>query len=205
MSRPVSAIFADLNTRDLVEPLERIAKAHHVTASELLGRSRLTHVTRARWAFLAHLCGELGFSANHAGKMLGLDHSTVLNALRLYAARGGHIPPATTWISGGVSCGPPTGGLLSSCAEQVNTAGFSCGFGASHNRVRPEILVNSVFSPYLNTKKEKAGDTGTSTGERAREFASNPVSEMRLRGAIQDPPGSASILDSLESKRGSAS
>ncbi len=80
--RPATAILAELEVRDLAEQGERTARAAHVTLGELLGRSRAPEVVRARHAFLGHLVNACGFSAASAGRLLGLDHSTVLSALK---------------------------------------------------------------------------------------------------------------------------
>jgi chromosomal replication initiation ATPase DnaA len=68
-----------LAQRGLLGEVERIAKRHHVTTSEMLGRRRLAHVVRARHAAWRELRAR-GLSYPAIGELWGVDHTTVLAA-----------------------------------------------------------------------------------------------------------------------------
>lgn len=65
-----------------------VAGVHSLTPSELLGRSRVKHVARARrhlWAMLR----ERGYSLPEIGHLTDRDHTTVLTGIRLYERETG--------------------------------------------------------------------------------------------------------------------
>lgn len=70
-----------LRARGLLPDVERIAREHHVTTSDLLGRGRTAMVCRARKALYADL-RERGFSYPEIGWLVGRDHTTIMHAIK---------------------------------------------------------------------------------------------------------------------------
>jgi len=75
-------ILAALDTRDLLEPLARIARDNGTTPAEVCGPSRLARVVRARHAFWAYLVTRRGFSKSAVARLFGRDPSTITSAVR---------------------------------------------------------------------------------------------------------------------------
>ena len=73
--------IAVLEERDLLDVARGIAKAHHVTLEEMLGRERGLAFSAARSDFYAHLVG-LGWAPYAIARLVGRDHTTVAFALR---------------------------------------------------------------------------------------------------------------------------
>lgn len=81
MCPPWSSVVEALEARDLLAPVADIVRSHHVTVFEVCGRGRTAKVVEARhdaWAYLRRL----GFSYPEIGRLWGVDHSSVLTALR---------------------------------------------------------------------------------------------------------------------------
>lgn len=68
-----------LAQRGLLGAVEKVARRHHVTMGELLGRRRLAHVVRARHTAWREL-RRMGLSYPAIGELWGVDHTTVLAA-----------------------------------------------------------------------------------------------------------------------------
>lgn len=84
--RPTSKILDDLDTRDLLEPAQRIASEHHVSVETLCSRRRDSDIVAARHALWRFLHGE-GFAYAAIGRIFGCDHTTVRSAcLKLASA-----------------------------------------------------------------------------------------------------------------------
>lgn len=71
----------ELRERDLFEPMQVIARKHHATVREMLGRSHAGHAVRARHEAWMHLTG-LGWTQAAIGRVWGVDHSTVMAATK---------------------------------------------------------------------------------------------------------------------------
>ncbi len=84
----IASLGADLRARDLLELVEGIAKANHVTADAVLGRGRTLSVARARRAVCVALRG-LGYSYVEVGQLVGRDHTTVMAACGARGSKGG--------------------------------------------------------------------------------------------------------------------
>lgn len=61
--------------------LERIARLHDVSVSDILGRSRRPHHCAARWAVMSELRARR-WSTSEIGALLRRDHATVMHGLR---------------------------------------------------------------------------------------------------------------------------
>jgi len=70
-----------LETRELLGEAIAIALRHHCTFHDVAGRGRGKLVVRARHAIWAWLRG-LGFSYTEVGFLWGVEHSTVMAAIR---------------------------------------------------------------------------------------------------------------------------
>lgn len=70
-----------LAQRGLLELVDERAKAHHVTRTDVLGRSRTKSVAAARQAVYRGL-RERGLSYPEIGRLLDRDHTTVMHACR---------------------------------------------------------------------------------------------------------------------------
>ena len=81
-----AAIIAELDTRDLLEPASKIAKAHHVTLSEMLGTSRFRPAVQARHEFWAYLHTELGWPYSCVGKVCKVNHVSVMKGIAKHEA-----------------------------------------------------------------------------------------------------------------------
>lgn len=80
-STPVERVIAALHKRELLGLAEKVARTHHVTVHELLGRKRSQAVRKARRALYQALVDE-GFSSVEVGDLLDRDHTTVLASLK---------------------------------------------------------------------------------------------------------------------------
>lgn len=63
--------------------IKDVAAETGVSRDDLLGKSRLRTVVRARWIAM-HRMRELGYSYPAIGRRLGKDHTTVLSGVRKY-------------------------------------------------------------------------------------------------------------------------
>lgn len=70
----------NLEARGLLAAAEAIARDHHVTVDEMLGRLRTPHVHRARVAFVFALKAR-GLSSTAIGRLVDRDHTSVLSML----------------------------------------------------------------------------------------------------------------------------
>lgn len=77
-----------LDQRDLLEPAQRIAKAHGLTV-EAMFTDRALPAPMARAEFYAILHGEMGWSEAAIGRLVGKDHTTIGNALRRRGGKDG--------------------------------------------------------------------------------------------------------------------
>lgn len=83
MTRTAGKTFREqLLERDLLEPLERIARKHGCTVEELPGRKLQRHYVAARRDAALHLSEELGWSSTAIGSLLDRDHSSILSMLK---------------------------------------------------------------------------------------------------------------------------
>src|SRR5689334_12850383 len=78
--KTAAAISRDLETRDLLEVARAIARKHHVTLDELLGRRRRGPEAAARHELWQRLYEELP-SLPKLGEIFGRDHTTVMAAV----------------------------------------------------------------------------------------------------------------------------
>jgi chromosomal replication initiation ATPase DnaA len=75
------SVEQELARRGLLALIEGIARAHHVTVAELIGRRRLSHIVKARHsAWLA--LRQRGWSYPAIGWLFGVDHTSVMSACR---------------------------------------------------------------------------------------------------------------------------
>jgi len=70
MMRPAMAIVCE------------VAEAHGLTPRDLLGRSRMRPITRARMTAYAEIRDRLGYSYPEIGMIFGRDHTTILHGVR---------------------------------------------------------------------------------------------------------------------------
>ena len=75
-----------LDERDLWDPLNTLAQRNCTTLAECFSVSRKRHIVRARHAMWRWLSDELGWSSVSIGDLFGMDHTTVLYALKAEAA-----------------------------------------------------------------------------------------------------------------------
>lgn len=68
----------------LLQLAQRIAREGRVTVTDMLGRSKLRSVVRARHRFCAVVRSSLGLSYPEIGRLIGRDHTTVMNAVKQY-------------------------------------------------------------------------------------------------------------------------
>lgn len=67
----------------IIEPIEkRVCETFGVTAEELRGKRRPQHLCEARFAYIAKIRELNRFSSSWIGELLGLDHGTVLHAVK---------------------------------------------------------------------------------------------------------------------------
>src|SRR5689334_25167014 len=78
--KTAAAIIRDLETRDLLGVAKEIARKHHVTLEELLGRRRRGPEASARHE-LWHRLYEAIPSLPKLGEIFGRDHTTVMAAV----------------------------------------------------------------------------------------------------------------------------
>ena len=84
MTRPLTAIVAELEQRDLRSLVEKVATAHHVTLGELLAPARDVLAVQARQAVWRALWAdpEVDWSISRIARLFGVDRATVSYALR---------------------------------------------------------------------------------------------------------------------------
>lgn len=86
-SRPsAEELFDRLVERGLDEVVLKIAVRRHVTVDEILGSDRHASIAAARHEFFATLRA-LGFSLVEVGRLLHVDHTTVMSGARRHAVR----------------------------------------------------------------------------------------------------------------------
>jgi DnaA-like protein len=78
--KTAAAIIRDLETRDLLGIAKEIARKHHVTLEELLGRRRRGPEASARHELWHRLYEEIP-SLPKLGEIFGRDHTTVMAAV----------------------------------------------------------------------------------------------------------------------------
>ena len=78
--KTAAAIIRDLETRDLLEVAKEVARKHHVTLDELLGRRRQGPEASARHELWHRLYEEIP-SLPKLGEIFGRDHTTVMAAV----------------------------------------------------------------------------------------------------------------------------
>ena len=82
----VASIVEALATRDLLNVVDDVGRARHVTRDEICGGVRTKAIVAARhevWWRLRHH-PELSFSYQEIARLFGRDHTTVLSAVRAY-------------------------------------------------------------------------------------------------------------------------
>lgn len=92
------AVIARLAVREgLLETALRVAKAHHVTLPELVGRNRARAVAHARQALWAELYHEKegGWSYPRLAALFGHDHTTINYGVRAHLNRQRKRPAPT--------------------------------------------------------------------------------------------------------------
>lgn len=77
----ILALAYVLEQRGLLEVIDAIAAAHHVSRDEILSRSRVQSVVAGRRSLCVAL-RERGMSYPEIGRLVGRDHSTVMALLR---------------------------------------------------------------------------------------------------------------------------
>ena len=113
--KTAAAIIRDLETRDLLGVAKEIARKHHVTLEELLGRRRRGPEASARHE-LWHRLYEAIPSLPKLGEIFGRDHTTVMAAVHKHDQSvdvEGLVPIPDTSPS---SCAP---GGPAPCSEQL--------------------------------------------------------------------------------------
>ena len=93
--RSVRDIIRDLETRDLLDLAKQIARKHHVTLEELLGRGRRIPEAAGRHELWHRLYDADIPSLTRIGEIFGRDHSTILAAVHKYEKRYGEPSRAT--------------------------------------------------------------------------------------------------------------
>jgi chromosomal replication initiation ATPase DnaA len=91
--RPMRELLARLA---LLEPLEALCLQHHVPLDWVLIGQRTQSVVRARETCCMHL-RHLGLSYPEIGKLLGMDHASVMSAVKRVKRRNppdGNAPPS---------------------------------------------------------------------------------------------------------------
>lgn len=82
----LAEITRGLAARHLLGFVESVAREHHVTVNEVLGRGRTKRVMTARVAVYRGIRA-LGFSANEVALLMGREQSTIFKALAREAGR----------------------------------------------------------------------------------------------------------------------
>ena len=109
----VLEIIDDLNTRDSLGKLERIAKTHGVALEDMLGRCRRRPLSRARHELWASLYEEAIPTFAALGRVFERDHTTIRDGVRQHAARQRAGNSLSTSLPNGGSpertspCAPP--------------------------------------------------------------------------------------------------
>lgn len=80
-------IVAALSERGLSTMLEEVARSHHVTQGEVVGRTRRLTPTKARHELWRRLRDEHGFSYPEIGSLFDRDHTTIMAGIRNARAR----------------------------------------------------------------------------------------------------------------------
>lgn len=84
--RPLPAILAELETRDLLVDFQRIAAAHHVTIGDIFGKRRYYAMAAARhecWRMLR----DQGWSLLRLAEFFSVDHTTIRAGIESHDAR----------------------------------------------------------------------------------------------------------------------
>ena len=113
--KTAAAIIRDLETRDLLGVAKEIARKHHVTLEELLGRRRRGPEAAARHELWHRLYEEIP-SLPKLGEIFGRNHTTVMAAVHKHdqsVDTAGLVPIPDTSPS---SCAP---GEPTPCSEQL--------------------------------------------------------------------------------------
>lgn len=79
---PVKSLMNRLLERGLYHELRAICRSHGVTLGAVLRGKRTQTVVVARRAICVHLSKERRFSSTETGAALGMNHTSVLSALR---------------------------------------------------------------------------------------------------------------------------
>jgi len=88
-------VMARIRERDdgeILSLIKRLARAHHVTVDELLGRDRTPAASHARQALWEALNATGHWSLVRLGKVFGRDHVTILHGITAHRVRNG-LPP----------------------------------------------------------------------------------------------------------------
>lgn len=75
---------ADTPRQKRMRVIQRVANAHDVDVADIMGRDRTRAVSRARWEAIATIRQRFGDSMPMIGRLFGLDHTSVLHALRRF-------------------------------------------------------------------------------------------------------------------------
>lgn len=68
---------------DLELALEIVSEAFEVSVTKLMERGRQMRVCMARWVVMRILRDEVGYSWSDVGRMMGLDHGTVMHGVKV--------------------------------------------------------------------------------------------------------------------------
>lgn len=86
----VDAVRANLRRAGVLAGVERVAEKHGVTLEDIAGKSRIRHIVAARHEAWALVRWTLGWSYPAVAIMFGgVDHTTVIIAVRGYARKVG--------------------------------------------------------------------------------------------------------------------
>lgn len=69
-------------TRKIEKAIYEICEKHDVSKKDLLGRSRLPNIVRARHGLMQHMHFNLGMSYSKIGRMMERDHTSVMHACK---------------------------------------------------------------------------------------------------------------------------
>ncbi len=83
----VKHILAELEVRDLLDRAKAIARAHHVTVTEMFGDERFHAGASARQQFWAELFAEGVWSLSRIAKLAGRDRTTIRKGIAAHKRR----------------------------------------------------------------------------------------------------------------------
>lgn len=83
----VKEIFAELEVRDLLEPAKKLARAHHVTMTEMFGDERFHPGVAARQQFWAELFDEGVWGFARIAKLVRRDRKTIRKGIDAHKRR----------------------------------------------------------------------------------------------------------------------